>query len=422
MKLFQASVLDQVVLSAANFLIGFILIRRTTDNDYGIYVLVLTAQQLAVSIQKSWLTGPLTIVVSRKPMEERVRNVGAIKDAQRRLIKILLGIAWLIPLGGWLGGMLTARMALLLALAVLSIWAALRREYLRDMLLLFSRPQNLLQADVLFAVVLLLGGGFATISREAAVVWALVALVAAALMGEFHAYRMLGRNPGWVSGQDAAPIMKEVRPLGLWSMIGALCYWLYSYASNYILAGVLDLKAVADVNATRLLLMPVIMLTVGVQGLLIPMATLWYPEVGMSRVIKRLLLFMAGMLAVDLAYLAVVWVSREWLVGSLLHKQIDQRDLLLLLWAGVAMAGVVRDVMGCALFAAGKLKSLAGQGILAAAVSLAITWFGIQWWGAATGLIAQIVGEVINLIGIFMLLYKARQMAAPSPAAPTVAS
>jgi O-antigen/teichoic acid export membrane protein len=236
------------------------------------------------------------------------------------------------------------------------------------------------------------------------------------VLGGTLARRTLAPNLG-SSGGDAAPVLRELWPLGVWTASGALLYWLYSSASNYLLAGMLDLKAVADVNATRLAIMPVSLMTVGVAALLTPTATLWHVEIGLPRLIRRLLGFVAVMALIDVAYLSVVWVCRDWLFETVLHKHIAQRDELLLLWAAVALVAVVRDVMLSALYALGRVKSLAAQGVLCAAVSLGLTVVGIGWWGAATGLIAQIAGELVNLASILFLLREALRM--PERAAAT---
>ena len=178
-------------------------------------------------------------------------------------------------------------------------------------------------------------------------------------------------------------------------------------AMYILLAGRVDLKAVADVNVTRLLLMPPMVLTIGVQALLMPITPGWFAEGGLRRLLGRLRKIILVMVAVDLVYLAVMWVSRDWLTGTVLHKEIGSRDLLLSLWALVALIGVVRDVMQCALFALGRMKSMAAQGILSASVAVVLTWFSIDWWGAPAVLIGQIVAELVNLAGIGRLLRRA---------------
>jgi O-antigen/teichoic acid export membrane protein len=418
LRIFSSSVLDQAVLSAAGFAVGFMLIRLATDEEYGLYVLVLTAVQLLTAMQRAGLSAPLVLVAARRSPEARRSAVGAVTDAHRRTLLQLLLFAQIVPLGGYVLGLLTWKLALLMVLGLLAAWATLRRELLRDVLLLYSRTQSLLVADGIFAVALVLLTLAATAGRGTAALWAVGALTASAVLGGALAYRMLARNPGW-SGGDAVPILRELWPLGAWSVSGALLYWLYSSASNYLLAGMLDLKAVADVNATRLAVMPVSLMTVGVSALLTPTATLWHAEIGLSRLIRRLLGFVAVMALIDVAYLLVVWLCRDWLFVTVLHKHIAQRDELLLLWAALVLVAVVRDVMLSTLYALGRVKSLATQGVLCAAVSLGLTFVGIGWWGAATGLIAQIVGELVNLVGIFFLLREALRMPEAVAVTPT---
>jgi O-antigen/teichoic acid export membrane protein len=410
-----------MVLSAANFLVGLILIRLTTDDDYGSYLLVLTALLLLGSLQNAWLSGPLAIVASRKSTEERRVALGVVRQAQARWLVRALLVAQVVPLGGLLLGLFTAKLALLLVIVIACAWATLRREHLRQMLLMYSRPQSVLIADVLFGSTLVVGAFLATRSHSLAVVWAVLVYFIATTLAERTMYRMIGRDPGWVRG-DAGPVLREIRAYGFWATTGALTYWLYSQAANYILAGMVDLTAVADVNATRLLLMPVTMLTVGVSSLLTPTAALWYAKEGLETLTRRLVGFVVGMMIIDLLYLSAVWLSRDWLIDGFMHKHIVQRDELLMLWAGVVLIGVARDVMLTALLALGLVKSLALQGAVCAVVSLSVTFIGISWFGAAAGLIGQIAGEVINLAGILVLLRGAYRSAYPVPEKATATS
>jgi O-antigen/teichoic acid export membrane protein len=113
----------------------------------------------------------------------------------------------------------------------------------------------------------------------------------------------------------------------------------------------------------------------------------------------------------EFIYFVVVWASRDWLVDILLHKHIHDRDRLLILWTGVAIVGLLRDVLQCALIAMGRLRSLAWQVGVSAAVAVVLMWYGVLWWGAPAVLIGQIVGELINLAGIVFLLHRSFKQA-----------
>jgi O-antigen/teichoic acid export membrane protein len=402
-KQFSTTVIDQVVLSGANFIIGFLLIRRTSDIDYGMFVLVQSAITLVISAQMAWLSGPLAVTAPAKPAALKRLMIGAVEASQRRFLRRLAAVALLGPIVGFLLHYWTRLEAVVVALGIIACLAALQREYLRGVLLIYARPQSMLRADMLYVVVLLSGALLAAYGPKPAVVWAVAALVAAALVGQAAAHHSLSRNPGFVTG-DATLFWLEMRPLAVWATIGAMTYWIYNQSYNYILASRINLTAVADVNAARLLLMPTIVLTVGVKALLVPTAAAWLAESSIGRLIRRLLWFATGIAALDLIYCGAVWTFRDWLSHDLMHKSIGDRDRLLILWAVLSLIALYRDLLQTGLFALRKFRSLAGVTAASAIVSLSIVWLGIKVWGPAAALIGQVAGESINLGGVVVLL------------------
>jgi O-antigen/teichoic acid export membrane protein len=404
-QLFGVAVIDQILLSGANFAIAFLLIREASDIDYGLFVLVQSALTLVVAAQASWLSGPLAVVVHRKTPERSRQMVGAIQKSLGRYLRAGSAFALLVPPVLYWLGLRTALASTVFAIGIFAAWAALRREYLRSVLLIYQRPRDLLRADLFYVAALISGACVAAFGPKPAAITATATLVLAAYVGGWVAYRQLAADPGW-EDTDAAPVWREIRVLGTWSTVGAVIYWLYTQSYVYVLAGRLDLSAVANVSAARMLLMPAIVLTVGVYGLLLPSSAAWLAKFGFSRLMKRLLVFIVGIAAIDIVYFALAWYFRDWLTVSLLHKTIVDRDRLLVLWAVVAIIGLMRDVLQCALLSLGRQKSLAWIAAVSAVISLSIMWFGLTRWGAPAALIGQIVGEVVNLGGLIVLLSK----------------
>ena len=405
LRLFSTAIVDQVILSGTSFLVGFILIRFTSDFDYGLYVLIQSALLLLVSAQGSAIAAPLAAVVPKKPAPERHAMIGAVTSSQRRVLRYVAPIALLLTLLGFLLGRYDALIAEVLACAVVAGWGALRRDYLRNVLLIYAKPQEVLLADALYVTVLLAGILCASLLTRTPIIWATIALTAASWAGTLRADRSVAKDPGWVTGDEGAA-WRELRVLGLWSMFGSVMYWLFGQSYSYLLATRLDLKSVAAVNEARLLLMPAFVLAIGMQGLLTPMAAKWYAELGFRHLVRRLLAILGIVGSLDLLYFAFVWIFRDWLIGDLLHKHIVGRDELLLLWAAIAIIGLMRDVLQCTLLALAKFRSTASQVAFSAVVALVIMWFGMGWWGAPAVLIGQIVGEVVNVIGIVLLMRK----------------
>jgi O-antigen/teichoic acid export membrane protein len=402
-KQFSTTVVDQVLLSGANFWVGFLLIRRTSDFDYGMFVLVQSAIALLISAQTAWLSSPLAVIGPTKSPDVRRSMIGAIEVSQTRWLKRIAALSLLAPVIGYFSGTWTGLQSAVIGVGILACWAALQREYLRSVLLIYARPHSMLRADVVYVVILLAGALIAAYGPKPAVIWAVAALVAAAVMGGGAARRSLGKDPGWVSG-NAALFWRELRPLGVWATVGAAIYWLYSQSYNYVLASRVNLTAVADVNAVRLLLMPTIVLTVGVKTLLVPTAARWLADSSLGRLIRRLIVFATGIAVLDFFYFAMVWIFRDWLSMDMMHKTIGDRDRLLILWAILSLIALYRDLLQTGLFVLHKFKPLAWLTATSAIVSLSIMWFGIKIWGPAAALIGQVAGEGVNLAGVIVLL------------------
>src|SRR5580704_16165585 len=147
---FGFSIFDQVVLSLTNFLVGFVLIRYASDHDYALYVLVQSALQLIVSVHNSYLTGPVAILTPKLPADERWQTIGSVKRVQRRLLRAAAVPLVLLPLLGYLSGILDGQLASVVVAGIFAVWAALRREYLRSVLLMYFRPHTLLGADAVY--------------------------------------------------------------------------------------------------------------------------------------------------------------------------------------------------------------------------------------------------------------------------------
>jgi O-antigen/teichoic acid export membrane protein len=414
-KQFSTSVIDQVVLSGANFAVGLLLIRQTSDLDYGMFVLVQSAIALLMSAQVAWLSGPLAVLAPAKTTTLRRLMVGSVDFSQRRFLRNAAGAALLVPTAGYLAHFWTGLESFVIALGVLASWAALQREYLRGVLLIFGRPQTMLRADLIGVGVLLVGAFIAAYGPGIAVVWAVTALIASAAVCALAARKSLESDPGFVVG-DAHEFWKEMRPLAVWATVGALTYWIYNQSYNYVLASRIDLKAVADVNAARLMLMPTIVLSVGVKTLLVPTAAAWLAESSVGRLVRRLLWFATGIALIDILYCIGLWIFRDVLSHNLMHKTIGNRDMLLLLWAALSLIALYRDLLQTGVFALQKFRSLAGITAVSAVVSLTIMWFGIKHWGAAAALIGQVAGETINLAGVVMLLVSAYRQDQKRPA------
>lgn len=416
-KLFSVSVINQVLLSAANFAVGLLLIRYTTDDDYGLFVLAQTTILFALTAQAAWVSGPLAVLAAKRDPEPRRAMIGAVSASLRRNTTVLLAVLAGGPAAGALIGWWSWHLAAVATLTLFAGWFGMRRDFFRNLLQLYSRPGVLLRSDLLAMAALI---GFAALAAFGPFDAALVAvggLIVSGWLGSAAAGTALGRDPGWVDDGQAPLYWQQMRRLAIWSTVGAVIYWVFSQSYNYVLAARVDLAAVADVNAARLLLMPAIVITVGIRGLLFPMASRWLVEVGFERLLKRLVVIFLAVAVIHVTYFAVLWFSRDFVTGSVLNKVIRNREELLLLWAAIALIGLVREVSQMAVLAMEQFKAMAWFAAASAVLSLTVMWFGLEVWGPPAVLIGQIAGELVGLAGIAWLIIRARR--APPQAAAT---
>ena len=400
-RLLSGAVVSQTLISAASFAVGLILIRHTTDLQYGYFILASGAIVLLVSLQNAFFNPALVSRMTRFDRSERGDLVGGLYREQRRILSVLAGIAAVISGILWYVGVLNAQTGPLVLATLVAALAILNREYFRMVLLAHRRPHDVLRTDTVYVAVMVTGVMLATLTPLPAVS-ALLVLGAAGLTSALFLSKMLHRHEPW-NVQGAPNILREIAPLAAWSTAGAAIHWSFSQGYAYLVAGTLDVTAVAAIAATRLLVMPVNLLSSGIGTLMLPLASGWLHEHGASVVWRRLMLFALGLATVALCYLIMLWVLRDWIFDIVLNKQFPQRDELLMLWSVAFLVMVARDQLIYLLVVRGRFRFLTSLALTSAVTSLTVSYWGMLHYGTAGALLGVLAGEITNVVGIVVL-------------------
>ncbi|MDO8704264.1 MAG: hypothetical protein Q7J84_04885 [Sulfuricaulis sp.] len=400
-RLLSSAVVSQALLSAASFAIGLILIRSTTDVQYGYYILALNAILLLVSLQNAFFNPPLAIRMNRLDRLGRGELVGGLYREQRRLLPAFGAITVVIALGLWYAEVLDAHTGPLVLATIAAALAILHREYFRMVLFAHRRPHDVLRTDI-FYVVLMVAGVFVATLTPAPAVTAVFTLSLAAAASGILLSRTLHRHESWdIQGRQG--ILREIAPLAAWSTAGAAIHWTFSQGYIYLVAGTLDVTAVAAIAATRLLMMPVNLLSTGIGSLMLPLASGWLQQHGAPLLRRRLYLLALGLAAATLCYFAILWFLRDWIFAVVLKKQFAQRDELLILWGAIFLVMVIRGQLIYLLAAQGRFRVLTLLTLVSAVIALAASYWGMRRFGVAGALVGVLIGELINVAGIVIL-------------------
>jgi O-antigen/teichoic acid export membrane protein len=399
-RLLSSAVVSQALLSAASLAVGLILIRRSSDVQYGFYILASNSILLLASLQNAFFGPPLATRINQLDEPGRRSLIGGLHFWQRRLSFGAAALVIFWALLSWYMALLERATALLVIAAAVAGIAVLHREYFRIVLLAFKRPQDVLRTDI-FYVTVLVGGAFAATWISAVATATILSLSAAALLSGILLARSVRRQGSWRS-QCTAGLLRDVAPLAAWSTAGAAIHWTFSQGYIYLVAAQLDVAAVAAIAATRLLMMPINLLSSGIGSLMLPLASTWLNRHGPGLLFRRLVLFALGLATVTAAYFAVLWLCRDWLFAVVLKKNLAQRDALLMLWAAVFLLMVVRDQLVYLLAAQGRFRTMTLLTLVSAVMSLSLSYWAMPRFGVVGALMGLLMGEMISLSGVII--------------------
>ncbi len=342
--------------------------------------------------------------MARTPESGRARLVAGLYSEQRRILCWLAAVVIALITVLWATGVVDSRTGLLITATVAAALPMLLREFFRMALFIYRRPHDVLRADVLYAL-LAIGGALIATHSPAPAATVMCALALAALLGGASLTRALRRREAW-SDSGESGLMRSMAALGAWSAAGAAIHWAYTQGYSYLVAGALDVSAVAAIAATRLVLMPVNLLSTGIGSLLLPAAFTWSNEHSAATVLRRLVLAAFAVAALSLCYCGIMWLLRDWIFDKVLRQQFARRDLLLLLWSAIFLLMVFRDQLLYLLIARARFRSLTALTLACAALSLTISYVAMRQVGMPGALLGLLIGEFANVLGIVVLSWR----------------
>lgn len=402
-RMFGSALTSQALLSAANFGVALLLLRHTTDLQYSYYILITGGIILAVSLQNSYIAPAMVNRMTRLSPAECGDLTGGLYREQWRIIVVAGVVATIITTAFWFEGLFDTMHLLLGLAAIAATVMALRREFFRMVLLAYRRAWEVLRGDVTYCVLLVAGVLLATTSTVPAAA-AVLALGLAALVASLFLSRALRRREAW-NEQGTPGILREIAPLASWSVAGAAVHWSFSQGYTWLVAATLEVSAVAAIAATRLLAMPVNLLTTGIGSLMLPLVSRWLHESGAPTVLRRLFWFALGIGAAAACYFTVLWFLRDWVFAVLLKKQFAQRDTLLMLWSASFVLMAINQQLLWLLVARQRFHRLTSLGLVSAVVGLSCSYWGMLRYGGLGAPLGILVGEGISSIGLAILCW-----------------
>ena len=390
------SLLDQAWLSLLNLALGLLLIRLTAKEAYGIYAQLYVAGLFAASMAEALITNPLTTLAAGSPPDRRDELIAHLARFQGYLST---GVAVLLGLGAfgalWHAGLSSAW---LLGVAFgIYVKASAMREFRRSVTFLHHQPQKVLTLDLAFGIAMSAGTailvGLGWLNLSAIFLVLAVANIVALL-----------RQPALPRAQDPGAYraaIGEAWQRGRLGLIGATLAWTVNYSYLYVAAAWLGAAASADLNASRLLLMPISLSVVAWSRVARPALGVHLVRNEWAALQRLVFLSALGITTLTALYAGVLWVSLPWLGPQLLGEKYAHAHALVAAWGIYFAVNGLRWVYSAVLIAQdryGYMLMAACVSVLTLALAISVA---IPRFGTLGAILTLILVELIDLILIW---------------------
>jgi O-antigen/teichoic acid export membrane protein len=388
------SVMDQAWLSLLNMVVGLALVRGTSQAEYGTYAQLFAAGLLAVTVAEAVVVNPLTTLGARQPEQKRGSLVGDLASFHRRVtgaVVLVLGLAAYLLLGPGDG-----HAAAVAGAFTVYAYLTVRRELQRGVGFLAGRPSSVLVTDLAYGAVVLAAVGALAWADRLDLALVLLAMAAAALVPlVLRGLPRRGEDDA-TYGRHREAALSRAR-LGL---PGALISWSVNFSYLYVAAALVGTAAAAELNASRLLLVPVSLSVVAWSRVARPMVGRVLASDDRATLRRLVAGSAAGLVMVAAGYSAVVLAGLPWIEEHVLGAGYDDLGGVVLAWAAYFLLYSLRFVGTSLLLSLDSYRALLTSAVvslvlLAVALPLLLLVVGTAGAVLALALVELLTGLLV---------------------------
>ncbi|MGV8898775.1 MAG: lipopolysaccharide biosynthesis protein [Burkholderiaceae bacterium] len=394
------SLLNQVVSSGGNFVVGVYLARTLTLADFGLYGISYSICMLYIGFGNAVL---LTQMVVNMPDKAEASKEGYAS-------RILLGVLILSTL--------TLVLVALISLAVMQVWpgwqlfssiiatialtsvALLAKEFLISYAYV-RRNESLALLVSIISVGILCGGlaieYLAGIELSAQNVLLLYA--SGAIAGTLVGYWLSPLSIA-VNARNLMPDFIEAWRHGRWALGGVSATWIQAQAYTYILAFFLGPAGVGQANAARIFISPFNFLIPAINQIAIPrLADL--RESDRARMLRVSVMLTVGLLFVALVYSAILLTSMDFVFTTVLGRHDAGVQALIPIWCIFLVIQLAKTGGSVLLQVMRRFRILALINIPSAITAIVTAIILIQQLGASGAIWGTVAAEIVLTILIW---------------------
>lgn len=386
---------DQGLLSAVNFLVHIILIKTLPKDEYGYYAFAISLSLYLVSLQNATVNTPMTVLLAAKRGNKKHNYINSLYSGQ--FIILLPTVAFslialfFIFILGWKGIGISITTAL-----IISSGGILWREFLRSYFFAEEKPLKVLKFDFLYSLIFISLIGIAAMLFKLSVPIVIIFMGFTAAISSALIKKNIKFNLNW---NNIKEVYLENWQYGRWSLIGVTTTHIQSYSYLYLIGMLLGSFAMAEVSASRILLIPSALVIAGWGKVVRPHGAKLREEGRLKRFYKELIF--ASIIFCVIMFLAVILINifSDSLINLVFTEKYKDIFKYLFFWAAIFAVGFIRANASFGLQVIKKFKYLAGINVFTLFITLTLSYILIKSYGITGALIATLIGSF--MLGIF---------------------
>lgn len=397
-------VLDQALISLSNLGIGFLLIKLTTKDSYGLYGIGFSIILLSVGSVNSLITTQMAVFAPEK--EEKKQYCLSMLLSQYIILTPIWLTFLLVSAVLRYIGLISSEIFLYGVVLSVVILAATFHEFMRRYFYVDLKPSRVLQIDlvnVLLIFIIIIAAVINQVSLthvEATIIYGVGAVIGG-LTGLL--YSGLLRKPSLI---DVKSSLGESWLHGSWALAGTIVSWLQTQGYVAILSIFASAASIAEANAARLFLAPVGFISTGLVMVFMPRLAILKNEGNHQAVLsvsqKVLMIILFVIVVVVLSTLLV----KDYVIKEFFPAEYSGIGGLILSWGGVFLAQAIRNNAAILLQIYKKFRVVTILNFLTAIGTCLLAFMLIKINGVEGSIQAISLGELSLSLMLWRAFYK----------------
>ena len=387
------SMFTQGMLSISNLIIGILIAREVTKDEYALYVLAFNIIQGTISYQNALINSPLTILSPAKEPSIRSRFISGLAFGQWLYCLPILAI---VLICGAVFCLFTKDLLRFIQLLVLSfaVIASFFREFMRNVNYSSLHVRRVIIMDISFILVVLPLIGLLAYLDKLSSITAVAILSGGSIFSAIVGF-LNNRIEHKINFQIILDSLRESWQYGRWALVGVTATILQSQGYLYVVSLTLGLHELADMAAARLFLMPIgLFITSSMKIILAKGANDLHNE-GVRKLNRFTWIITVFLFVVWFCYVVFLWLSHTALVQLAYKGKYYDLGWYIFGWAVLFLMQLLRTPISNSLQVHKEFKLLAKYGLISSILTFSTCIVLTQKYGAYGALSSLILGELV---------------------------